>query len=173
MSKPHKDSRRPQEAPSRVEPLVRALAWPGVFGWIGTGFAVAGVWFVASAFALRSRAAVMQQPSREARAAAESARRLGFGEWFLRPVLRPKPGGAEPHGREPELVLPEPLLGNDLKRAHMCVRANARASGVFGVFALLVSAFLWGFRRWDPAIRAERAQASGRSGAGDSQGHEP
>ena len=322
-----------QPPPAWYAALARAVEWPGVFGWVGTGFAVAGLWCVASAFALRSRAARMEEPGPEAtggaaadaRAAAEGARRLGFGERFLRPVLvhneagviardgtaagaktvavvfgmvgsvgmisRPVEGGhagravfgrkagkplprwvrlvrrgdvfegfasgdgvswspvskqrlrmkptvllglvansrsgepcrarirslritPEPEGDwqgadvgevrhagsssvsgptamveaagfgmegkaeslhfayrratgdfeivahvksiEPELVLPDPLQGVDLTRARMGVRANARASGVFGVFALLVSVFLWGFRRFDPVARSAR-----------------
>jgi hypothetical protein len=58
---------------------------------------------------------------------------------------------------EPERVLPEPLEGNDLTRARMGVRANARASGLFGVFALLFSVFLWGFRRFDPVARSGKS----------------
>jgi len=327
-----KDGKR-QAPPAWYAALARVIEWPGVFGWVGTGFAVAGLWCVASAFALRSRAARMEEVGPEAtggaaadaRAAARSARHLGFGERFLRPVLvhneagiiardstvagaktvavvfgmvggvgmisRPVEGGharravfgrqpgkplprwvklvrrgdlfegfasgdgvswsavskqrlrmkptvllglvtnsrsgepcrarigsigitPEPGGDwqcadvgevrqpgsssvsgqtgtveaagfgiegkaeslhfayrratgdfeivahvtsiEPELVLPEPLQGTDLTRARMGVQANARASGVFGVFALLVSVFLWGFRRFDPVARSAR-----------------
>ena len=327
-----KDGKR-QPPPAWYAALTRVIEWPGVFGWVGTGFAVAGLWCVASAFALRSFAARMAGPrskaigsaAAEARAAAESARRLGFGERFLRPVLvhneagviardgtaagaktvavvfgtagsvgmisrpveggharraafgrragepvprwvrlvrrgdvfegfasgdgvswspvskqplrmkptvllglvvnsrsgepcrarfrslgiTPEPGGdwqgadvgevrhagsssvsgptatleaagfgmegkaeslhfvhrratgdfeivARVKGIEPELVLPEPLQGSDLTRARMGVQANARASGVFGVFALLVSVFFWGFRRLDPVARSAK-----------------
>ncbi|MHC4506743.1 MAG: hypothetical protein ACYTFI_25925, partial [Planctomycetota bacterium] len=89
-----KDGKR-QPPPAWYAALVRAIEWPGAFGWVGTGFAVSGLWCVVSAFALRSRAARMEEAgpeatggaAAEARAAAEGARRLGFGERFLRPVL--------------------------------------------------------------------------------------
>ena len=334
MTSSSKDGKR-QPPPAWYAALARAIERPGALGWVGTGFAIAGLWCVASAFALRSRAARMEEAGPEApagaaadaRAAAESARRLGFGERFLRPVLvhneagviardstaagaktvavvlgtagsvgmisrsadggharravfgrrageppprwvrlvrrgevfegfasrdgvswspvskqplrlrmkptvllglvassrsgepcrarirslgiTPEPEGdwqgadvgdvrhagsssvsgeeatveaagfgmegkaeslhfvyrrvtgdfeivAHVKGIEPELVLPDPLQGNDLTRARMGVRANARASGVFGVFTLLVSVFLWGFRRFDPAARSAR-----------------
>ena len=60
-------------------------------------------------------------------------------------------------GPTPELALPNPLEGDNLARARLTVRANARASGVFGVFALLLAAFMWALRRYDPSLRGDRA----------------
>jgi len=120
-----------------------ALAWPGLFGWLGTIFALAGLWFVGSALVLRSAAAGMRDDDPDALTHLDGIRGAGFGDGFagrvpgvgLRQGVRPAP---------PEVV----------RRARSAVEANALNSAVFGVYALLVAAFLWGFRLFDPAMRA-------------------
>ncbi len=62
---------------------------------------------------------------------------------------------------EPAYGLPEPLAGGGLLRARLAVAADARASGVFGFFAALLAALLWGLRRFDPSVRAEIAERTG------------
>jgi hypothetical protein len=39
----------------------RALAWPGLYGWVGVAFALAGLWFLPSGLVLRSKAALLGQ----------------------------------------------------------------------------------------------------------------
>ncbi len=57
-----------------------ALAWPGLYGWVGIAFALSGLWFVPSGLALRSRGASLSEEGPRAPGVAESARHLGFGE---------------------------------------------------------------------------------------------
>jgi hypothetical protein len=130
----------------RLERLRDVLAWPRLYGWIGIVFLVAGVWFVLSWGLLRSAAGRMEPGGAGAREAALGTRGLGFGEGFLRPVLRFDP-------RTKERTLPDPLLGSQLERARLAVRANATGSGVFGLFCLFAAAAVWALRLLDPALR--------------------
>ena len=78
---------------------------------------------------------------------------IGFGDRFIEPVLKP----AKVDG-ERALVVPEPLTGLQLDRVRVAVRENGRASGVFGLFCFFLTAFLWGMRLFEPAIKAEYEQ---------------
>jgi len=101
-------------SPSRLDPLWRALEWPGATGWVGAALAVAALWFGVSALVLRSKLSRMEDRSPDARAAAEESRAWGFGDRFLMPVLLANEAGialresAEPGSRSIAIV-----LGND------------------------------------------------------------
>ena len=266
----------------------RALAWPGLYGWVGIVFALAGLWFLPSGLVLRSKAALLKEkdagfdpedaafvakvgdareflrlrgsyvdlerkkrqrteeeaekeriasnpefaerakalertieslakrivsvtkeierrerklglaglPSDEFRrryeaatapyyelkaevlSPAESARRLGFGEHFLNPVLSPvlrdlavTEDLVERFGQLPRSELRELWDKDVVERARMTTGANARVSVVFGVFCLAVSGFWWGFRLLDPsARRGTRAETGGAPSVGGGQG---
>jgi len=98
-------------SPSRLDPLWRALEWPGATGWVGTALAVAALWFGVSALVLRSKRSRMETGSQDARTAAEESRTWGFGDRFLTPVLLPNGAGvvvresAEPGARFVAVVL--------------------------------------------------------------------
>lgn len=169
-----------------------ALAWPGLYGWIGIVFGVSGLWFLPSGLVLRGRAAILSEEGPRAHEAAQSARHLGFGEmeptetlvrtrtgvdkkrWsppfgFMAPSVRRErsEGGVGNIGREerPVYMVPDPLTDRTLVRAHEGARANARASIVFGVFCLAVSGFWWGFRLLDPVARLSEAARAGKDGS--------
>jgi hypothetical protein len=126
------------------------MEWPGMFGWLGTIAALAGLWFGVSALVLGSAAERMESEGPEAREAAVGAFRLGFGSRFIRAAVPAS------RGLEASEAVPDPLTGYQLKRARLAVLANARASGVFCLFTFALAAFLWGFRLLDPATLAAR-----------------
>jgi hypothetical protein len=158
--------------------LPRALAWPGLYGWIGIVFAAVGAWFAVGSGLLYSKLSRLEEPGHAAALAAESARRRGFGETarqkgppfgFMSPALRPRrpatsegPDAARPkRARGGDMgrtrVVPDPLEGRALEAAREGVRANAGSSAVFGAFCLVTSAFWWGFRLFDPGARTRPA----------------
>jgi hypothetical protein len=162
-----------------LAPVQRALAWPRIYGWVGTVFALSGLWFLPSGLVLRSRAASLAEETPGAREAAESARHLGFGEvgpvetvtpdgkkrWggpfgFMAPSLRRERDEGDPAGSPPSYVVRDPLAGRSLVIAREGAEANARASIVFGVFCLAVAGFWWGFRLLDPSVRRAAPPAS-------------
>jgi hypothetical protein len=151
-----KKQRQKQKEKAEQRPVARVallLEWPGVFGWFGTLFGVAAVWFLISGIVLATYDGALAEGGPEAREVAQSARWFGFGDRFVSPMLAyrsedPKEG----------LTLPRPLGGTTLKRVRVAVAANARASIVFAVLALFLTCFLWGMRLFEPSIRAEYAE---------------
>ncbi len=131
--------------------LLASLEWPGLFGWLGTIFGVAGLWFVVSAFLLSAVASRMRDDDPATLAEADGARRLGFGERYVEHLLQ-------------KSTAKGPLRPGSVRRARMAVEAHARSAAVFGVFAFVLAAFLWGFRLRDPAMSAMLA---GRDAADD------
>ena len=179
---------RTVEALAFLSPIRKVLAWPGLYGWVGTAFALAGLWFLPTGLVLRSKAAGLKEPGPGAREAADGARHLGFGEvgpaetvtregekrWsapfgFMAPSLRRERGEHDSKEGRPIYVVRDPLAGRSLVLAREGAEANARSSIVFGVFCLAVAGFWWGFRVLDPMTRgrgrAQKADEAGRSGA--------
>lgn len=117
----------------------------GLLGCLAGLFGLCGIWFISSAILL-SRIAGRLEGESAPRSLAESSGWLGFGERFIEPALR-RSGRL----REPSEV----LSGKELLRAKLAAEANARSSGVFGAFLLVVCAALLCIRFLDPAQSAE------------------
>jgi hypothetical protein len=150
-----KEDKKHAAAPSTYVRIMSRLEWPGMLGWLGSIFGVAAIWFLASSLVLGSLARSLEEESSGATAIAESSRWFGFGDRFMSVVMRSK--RVEGGSRGSVLVMPDPLTGMALNRVRVAVKANARASGVFGLYAIFITAFLWGFRLFEPSIRAEYA----------------
>jgi hypothetical protein len=117
-AKPEKPSAEESREPSKLDPLWRALEWPGATGWVGTLFAITALWFFVSALVLGAKRARMETPSPDARVAAQESRTWGFGDRFLTSVLRPNEAGVMVrNSAEPGAKFVAVVLGSDGKAA--------------------------------------------------------
>lgn len=157
--RPHAASAGSARATAALDRAKRLLARAGLLGLLAIALDACGTWFVASGAVLSGLAGRMAEEGQDVRSAAELSRWFGFGDRFVEPILRRSPGGDV-------RTLPDPLRAADVARLRAATRANARASWVFGAFALMVSALLWGLKLLDPSLRpveADRAVAARRT----------